>query len=128
MRSTSASNNTSPGATPAPHTGGQSRPKPATTSAPGRGSRQIACGDWKASEVGEVVHEPEVDSAAIEIDNADFTVGKTYFTTTKGDILAATSTDVGAEYFFLGNSTVVSKDSSVGVAVSKNTIYVSSAL
>ncbi|ETV79055.1 hypothetical protein H257_07821 [Aphanomyces astaci] len=66
-----------------------------------------------------------VFGGAAKIDNADFTVGKTYFTTTKGDILAATASDVGAEYYFLSNTTVVSKDSRVGVAVSKNTIYVS---
>ncbi|ETV99264.1 hypothetical protein H310_08005 [Aphanomyces invadans] len=61
----------------------------------------------------------------VKIANADFTVGKEYFTTTKGDILAATASDVGAEYYFLGNTTVVSKDSRVGIAVSKDSIYVS---
>ncbi|KAF0720784.1 Aste57867_63 [Aphanomyces stellatus] len=69
-----------------------------------------------------------VMSGAAKVDNADFTAGKEYFATTKGDILVATSTDAGADYYFVGNTTVVSKDSRVGVAVTKNTIYVSSTL
>ncbi|OQS07504.1 hypothetical protein THRCLA_00481 [Thraustotheca clavata] len=48
---------------------------------------------------------------------SNYVAGKEYYATTQGDILAATQTDNGAEYFFVGNTTIVSKDARVGVAL-----------
>ncbi|KAH9185978.1 hypothetical protein AeNC1_012053 [Aphanomyces euteiches] len=69
-----------------------------------------------------------VMNGAAKVDGVDLTPGQAYYTTTKGEILAATSTDAGAEYYFVGNKTVVSQDSRVGVAVTKDKIYVTSSL
>ncbi|OQS01995.1 hypothetical protein THRCLA_05598 [Thraustotheca clavata] len=49
--------------------------------------------------------------------DGSLTTGQMYFTTTGGNIVAATSTDPNANYFYAGANTIVSKDSRIGVAI-----------
>ncbi|KDO17669.1 hypothetical protein SPRG_16924 [Saprolegnia parasitica CBS 223.65] len=68
-----------------------------------------------------------VMSGVVDV-GSNYVAGKAYYATTKGDILAATSTDADADYFFVGNTTIVSKDARVGVAVSSSKLYLSSSI
>ncbi|OQR86485.1 hypothetical protein ACHHYP_10493 [Achlya hypogyna] len=52
------------------------------------------------------------------------TVGKAYYATTAGSIVAVTVTDPKAAYFLAGDSTLVTANARLGVAVSSSSIYV----
>ncbi|KAF0696854.1 Aste57867_12410 [Aphanomyces stellatus] len=54
-----------------------------------------------------------------KLSDANLRAGSTYFTTTMGDIVAAQSM---GDYYMVGNSTLVTADARIGIAISKDTL------
>jgi hypothetical protein len=57
--------------------------------------------------------------------SGNFVVGKQYYATTRGDMVLPTVMDPGANFVYVGNRTIVSKDSLIGFAVTSSSIYIS---
>ncbi|OQR97726.1 hypothetical protein ACHHYP_10086 [Achlya hypogyna] len=87
--------------------------------------KRVSLVEFKGKPIGVGSGSDELVMSGVVSVGDGYVAGKEYFATTQGNILAATATDEGADYYFVGNTTIVSKDSRVGVAVSSKKLYLS---